>query len=364
MKIEKEVLVKALSNVKKAIEKSTMESFEAFNIKSSDGIMSITGGSAYMTITGSFPTESDEKFSCVINADALFSTISKIMVDYIELTLNNDVLQIRSDDVALDLPTMDPGIFPVEDVTTDGITMINAPDSLQDYVKACEHSVGNEKRDFRMASFFVEFGDNNEVKVTTLDGQRISKRYTSNFKPNKSFIASGKTFKTALRIIEDNLMLGLMDTKAIISGKSEGCTYNISINLVEGDFYSVDSIIKNLSGKIVVKASKQDLLSILNLSVLFKRLVLTICENNINVNAKGDEGCLSQGKLAQRMAVVTEGITGDEKFRIGINSKYLSDAVNSLEDDFITIKFSGDVSPIMLSSNEKELEIILPIKLQ
>lgn len=33
MKIEKEVLVKALSNVKKAIEKSTMESFEAFNIK-------------------------------------------------------------------------------------------------------------------------------------------------------------------------------------------------------------------------------------------------------------------------------------------------------------------------------------------
>ena len=51
--------------------------------------------------------------------------------------------------------------------------------------------------------------------------------------------------------------------------------------------------------------------------------------------------------------------------KIGFNSRYLTDAIKSLPSSDVTIKFTGEIKPFVVCSNEYPnlLHVILPVKL-
>lgn len=360
MKVERKKLVAVTSNVRKAIAKSNNEMLESIKIEGKDGVLSLSSSSYYITITGSIDVDDLSDFTCVVNAAMFYNTISKVMAEYIELIKEEKYVYIKGQafdagtNYNIKLPILDDTLCPIETVE---ITDKRGYDGsiLKNYIKACSHAIGNGDKDLKMGSFFIEVGDNDNLRVTSLDRYRISVRHNGNKEYNESFIVPGKQCKDAAEIIdEDFVFYRAEDNNIIMSGKTEDCHYNILIRLVEGSYFNFSSILNVINRKYKVIAKKQELLDALNVVTLFGHPILTITKDRISFSTKKESGMAD-------LIIQAKTEMDIEKFVICLNGGYFKDAIVSLEGDDIEIDLTSENTPVLLSSNTKEAEIILPI---
>ena len=135
----------------------------------------------------------------------------------------------------------------------------------------------------------------------------------------------------------------------------------ITSNLIDGSFPDYRQLIPKTSEADVI-VPKDELVRVTKLAALFAREV----GGSIVLEAKTSTGTFSVASVANEFGENTSEIETEipKDERITLNSKFLIDALNSLEEEKVKLGFSGKLSPITVKNEKSEnyTHIIMPLK--
>jgi DNA polymerase-3 subunit beta len=133
------------------------------------------------------------------------------------------------------------------------------------------------------------------------------------------------------------------------------------MRLVDGKFPDYQQVIPKVSDKIL-RASRLDLLtSLKRVSVLAtertQSVRLTVDANSVTVTCYNPDA----GEVSDDVAVEYNG----PKVEIGFNARYIIEALASLSDNNIVMRFTDPLSPTLLTGtgDDRHLCVIMPMRM-
>jgi len=141
------------------------------------------------------------------------------------------------------------------------------------------------------------------------------------------------------------------------------CTRNtvLTMRLIDGKFPDYQQVIPKLSDKIMRTSRGDFLTSLRRVSVLSndktQSVRLKLFKGDLTVSCVNPE----TGEASDDVAVQYNG----PDIEIGFNAKYIIDALSSLSDNNIMMKFTDPLAPALLTgvSEENHLCVIMPMRM-
>ena len=221
-------------------------------------------------------------------------------------------------------------------------------------------STGNENR-ILLKSCSIEVKDG-IMEAVCLDGFRLAIS-------QKPVISSSGTVKCVVlgKIIADIIKI-LSDSEDEIKVINEKKTLLIDLGhtkvrttLVESEFYNYkNNLPKNTTYEIIV--NKADIESSLNRAAIISRethnngIFLTVEGNVLKINSENEKG-----KISEYVECKYDG----EEIKIGLNNKFLTDAIARVKEDYVKITIEDSRKPIIVKRMDGDDYrcIILPIRI-
>lgn len=202
----------------------------------------------------------------------------------------------------------------------------------------------------------------NYMEAVCLDGYRvaISRKEVTNKKGDLKFIILGKILNDISKILndsEEDIIISRINNMVVIDlGHTK-----IRTTTVEGEFYNYrNNLPQEVNNLIII--NKEELesclsrVSIISKDLAFNRITITIEENKFNIFSESEKG-----KIKETIDCKAEG----EKIKIGLNSKYLMDAILRIKEDYLKIEIERPIKPILVKKIEGDEYkcVILPLRL-
>lgn len=201
------------------------------------------------------------------------------------------------------------------------------------------------------------------MKMVGVDPYRIAVyKLDVDNKEDISVIIPAKLIMEVAKFIEDEgedkMSFEITDNKVIIKFDNN----KVIINTYSGKFIDYEKII-NKEGNINIRVKREDLLR----STERASLLASVQNNNlIRFNIKKDvlyiNSLNEEGNIEEKVEIINDG----EDLNIGINSRYMKDALSVIEDEEIMINFKDSISPAIIKplKGDKYTYLILPIRLK
>lgn len=197
--------------------------------------------------------------------------------------------------------------------------------------------------------------------LAATDGYRLSEKRLMKTTSELAAIIPTASLQEVLRLISDDVQeIDVLFDETQVKfriGESE-----VTSRLIDGNFPPYRELIP-ASSETSVTISKAEFVRITKITSLFAR----DSGGSITITASNDPGVLALHSIASELgentseapAEVTEGGT------VTLNSRYLIDALGVISGDTVEFRFSGKLSPCVLTTVEKDVDyqhIIMPLK--
>jgi len=202
----------------------------------------------------------------------------------------------------------------------------------------------------------------NQIEAVCLDGYRvaIAQKDIIEKKGELKFIVLGKIISEISKILTDS------DDEIIISKANNMVVIDlghtkIRTTTVEGEFYNYRNNLPNvINNEVIIK--KDNLINclsrvnIISKDLAFNKITITIEDNKFYIASESEKG-----RIDESMDCKATG----EKIKFGINSRFLTDAVNRIKEDYLRIEIEKSVKPILIKRTDSEDYkcVILPLRL-
>lgn len=200
------------------------------------------------------------------------------------------------------------------------------------------------------------------LQFVAIDGFRLAIRNEKvNLDKDTEFIVSGKSISEVIKLIEDeNEDIYIYTSRNLISFEIGG--YLFISRLLEGNFVDYSKTIPaNYKQRIFVN-TKDFIETIDRVSPVINDAFATpvrciVSEDNILLSCTS-----SVGRATENFPINLEG----EEFEIGLNSRYLLEALKAAEQDKVKIEFNGATSGVLIKpfDNDEFLYMIMPMRLR
>lgn len=202
---------------------------------------------------------------------------------------------------------------------------------------------------------------NKQLYLAATDGYRLSEKKLIAVKNTINAIVPTLALQEVIRTInEETIEIEVIFNETQIRFRLN--ENEITSKLIDGNFPDYRKIIPETTNSICI-INKDEFSRIVKITSLFSRdsggtITLTIDNDKQSLTVKSITSEL--GENTSEIDAKVTGATGS----ISLNSHYLNDALNVLEDDEISFGFSGKLAPAVLSSTKKDdyTHIIMPIK--
>lgn len=202
----------------------------------------------------------------------------------------------------------------------------------------------------------------NYIEAVCLDGYRvaISRNEVISQKGELKLIILGKILSDISKILndsEDEITISRVNNMIVIDlGHTK-----IRTTTVEGEFYNYRNNLPQETNNLII-INKEELesclsrVSIISKDLAFNRITITVEENKFNIFSESEKG-----KVNETIDCKAEG----EKIRIGLNSKYLMDAILRIKEDYLKIEIERPIKPILVKRIDSDDYkcVILPLRL-
>lgn len=197
--------------------------------------------------------------------------------------------------------------------------------------------------------------------VAATDGYRLAERKIIDKVESEIFaIVPASSLQEVLRSINDGIdeIEILFDDSQVIFRLGE---IEITSKLIDASFPDYRQLIPN-NNEVVLRLKKDEMLRVTKLASLFAREV----GGSINLESKKEKGILSVASVTNEYGENDSKIETDvsENGRVTLNSRFLIDSLNALEENEIILEFSGKLTPVVVrnSKSKKYTHIIMPLK--
>lgn len=376
IKILKTNLNEAIQHVSKAItNRTTIPILSGIKIDAQTNGLHLTASDTDISIQCYIPTEQDDKLiisdieegSVVLPAKIFVELIRKMPEQHIEIEVDDQSFHttIRSGQTELKMMGLDPEEYPLLPQLDESRSLTIASPILKALIRETSFAVSTNESTPVLTGIQWQF-EPHQIKCVATDRHRLATKHAAIELPSDamfdSIVIAGKTLNELNKIIpEDDI-----DVHIVVANNQ------VLFKINEILFYSrlLDGVYPDTS-KIIPQQYKTELMinKKLLLDAIDRAYVLSREENTniVNLRTMDDQSVEISSSLSEygqiKDVIAPDKLIG-EQLRISFNSKYMLDALKTIDTELIHIGFTGAMSPIIIKPEDDEamLHLILPYR--
>ena len=304
--------------------------------------------------------------SCLIPGKYFVEIIKKLDDENVTISLfDSTSIKIITERSQFTLNALEKSVFPNLNFDGAGDPIEFTSQEIKKIIRQTSFSAATTEQ--RIVLTGVNFELNGyEMFITSTDSFRLSRKNAklSNSYDKKKINIPSKSIEELNKILEDDdkiVSLYLVNNKALFKYN------NVSFitRLIEGTYPDVSSLFpKNYL--VEIKFYKNELISAIDRAALFNSNdALNLVKIQINPNNKIKLLSTSTeiGNIEEEIFPLS--VSENLQLQVAFNPKYLLEALKAFDSNEITIKFTGEIKPfIVTSENDKDLtQLILPARI-
>ena len=347
-------VIKAISN------KTPNEILECIKLSAKGDYLTLTATDTELAIEKTIRAEILEEGELLVQGKLFGELIKKLEEEQIELSEEGTSLKVRYGDSEGYIQTKELEEFPVinKNIYENSFTM--SQKDFKQLINMTYFSCSQDDGRPILKGCKIEV-DETSVTCVALDGFRLAvcKKEIAHSTGKFNAIVPARTLVEITRLLErdeDAVTIVIQKNMLMVEVSS---TVLIS-RLLEGEYLNYKQIIPNefLSA---LRVSKAQLLSSVERASIVARgmknlIKMDIKENYLNVSANSE-----LGKVDENVLINLEG----KDVVIAFNSKYITDILRALDDDYIYMYLNTSIAPCVIKpyNGDGYLYLILPIRI-
>ncbi len=364
--VERASLLDAVSRLQKVVgSKTSMPVLEGILISAEKGRLTLASYNLEMGMKKELYCKCDEEGDIVINARLLADILRKLGAIEVEIESDDRLMcHIRSGEAVFDIMGMSASDFPEMPSVSEGTKINIDGETLCDMVKGTIFAVAQIEGTRPILTGINISIKNNILQFVAIDGYRLAiRRKKIDINEKIEFVASGKAVNEAVKLIDETVeKVEITVGKRLISFNIGG--YIFISRLLEGEFVNYEKIIPTEFKQSTVMNSNDFINIVERVSLLINDTFST----PIRYAFKSDEVIIScatsVGRAKEKFNI---NLDGDE-FEIGLNSRYLQEALRGCDSGDVLFKFNGANAGVTITSadqnNNEFLYLIMPMRLK
>lgn len=360
---EQNTLVKALNIVSKAVtSRTTIPILKGILLTVKDGKLTMSASDLEIGIEKTIEVDDAENGSVVVQAKLFSDIIRKLPNSTVEVTEDNNNINIRCSKTNFDIVGNEADEFPKIMIETTSEDILFDKEIFCDMVNKVSFSASADESRGVLTGILIEMKEDS-LNMVSLDGFRmaITRESISN-ENEKNILISSKILSEVSKIITDenpdgDVIFRYNNKKALfVVGNTK-----VVVSLLDGEFVKYRDILPK-DQSITVVLNRQDMLEAIERASLLAKVGknnlvrLTINDEFMEITSKSEEG-----NDTEEVMVSKDG----NDILIGFNSKYLIDALKVIDDSEIKMILNTPVSPCLIKpvSGDSYCYLILPVRI-
>lgn len=362
--VERAKLAEAVNHLSRIVTgKTSLPVLDGILLSAEQGKLTIISYNLEMGIKKEIYAKCEQDGDIVINARILGDILRRLDGVSVEFSADDNLMcHIKSGSAVFDLMGMDATDFPEIPSCKTETPLILSGEILKNMVRRTIFAVASSEGTRPVLTGINIIAENGILSFIAIDGYRLAIRNEKiNLNTNLNVIIPGRAIGEVVKLIEEeNSDVEIYSSGNLISFETNGYTF-IS-RLIEGVFVDYKKTVPEVyKQRIFVKAKElNDTIERISLVIsdTFStpvRCIFTTEEINLSCAS-------SVGRATEKFPISLEG----EEFEIGLNSRYLTDALKAAETEKVKIEFSGATSGVMIKPVDSDdfLYMIMPMRLK
>ncbi len=362
--VERAKLLEAVNHLQRAVGlKTSMPVLEGILISAEQGKITLISYNLEMGMKKEIYAKCDEAGDIVINARLLADILRRMNGISVEISADSKLnCNIKSGEASFDIMGMAATDFPEMPSVADGNKLKVEGKLLSEMVKGTLFAAAqNEGAKPILTGVNISLFDG-YIQLVAIDGYRLAIRKEKNKSDiNIEFTVSSKALGEAVKLIgEETEEVEINVSDRLISFYING--YSFISRLIDGEFVNYKKTIPEGYTQRVVINTRDLINTIERVSLLISESFSTPVRcyfNELNVIFTC---ATSMGRATETFNVKLEG----NNFEIGLNSRYLLEALKACEAETIQILFNGPNAGVLILPPEGEefKYMIMPMRLK
>ncbi len=360
LQVTQENLSKALSTVARvANSRNTLPILSNVLLKTDNNRLSIAATNLDIAITHFVGSKIEQEGSITVPARLMQDFVGSLPDSVLKLELNDNKLNITTDQYQSTINGMSAEEFPVMPAITGGTTWRLAAADFKKALSEVVFSASND--DSRPVLTGVYFHSNgSQVIAAATDSYRLAEYKLGKSKSPVNFLLPASAANDLLRIINDT------DKEVLVTHDDQQVLFQagdvtLVARLIEGNYPDYRKLIPT---KFTTTASlkRADFINITKVSSLFARESAGSITVKVDKAAKQVSINAVASQLGENTATAPAVVAGGGE--VTLNSRYLIDALGAFSSEEVEFCFNGKLEPcIIRSASEPEyLHLVMPLR--
>lgn len=362
--VERSALLDAVTRLQRVVSsKTSLPVLEGILLSAEQGKVTLIAYNLEMGMRKEIYAKCDESGDIVITARLLGDILRRMNAPQVVISSNEKLAcNIKCGEATFDIMGMAAEDFPEMPTVGSDRTLKIDGSLLSEMVKGTFFATAqNEGAKPILTGINVTVKDS-VMQFVAIDGYRLAiKRENVDISDDFSFILSGKAVSEAVKLIDENTEEVEMKVgENLISFNING--YDFISRLLEGEFVNYQKTIPSAHTQRVVVNTRELIDTIERVSLLISESFSTPVRCYFNELNVVFTCATSMGRAAETFNTQLEG----DSFEIGLNSRYLLDALKAIGDEKVQILFNGANAGVLILPLEGNsfTYMIMPMRLR
>ena len=364
--VERAAFLDAVLKMQKTVgTKSSMPVLEGILLSAEKGLLTLSSYNLEMGMKKEMYASCEEPGDIVINARLLADILRKLRGVNVEIETDDRLsCYIRSGEALFNISGMEATDFPEMPSLSEGENLNIDGEDFCELVKGTIFAVSQIEGTRPILTGINISVKNGVLQFVAIDGYRLAiRRKKINIDNDIEFIVSGKALNEVVKLIdEETESVEIKVGKRLILFKISG--YVFIARLLEGEFVNYEKIIPTDHSQTTTLNCGELIDSVELVSLLINDSFSTPIRCAFSKEELLISCSTAQGRAKEKMAINLEG----SEFEMGLNSRYLLEALKACECDKVTFKFNGATAGVTITpannGNEDMLYLIMPMRLK
>lgn len=360
LQVTQENLHKALSSVGKvANSRGTLPILSNILIKTVGKRLSVAATNLDIAITHFIGSKVEAEGSITVPARLMVDFVASLPDGTINLELDGNKLQIEMDHYNSTINGTSADDFPVMPAIEGGQKWSLPSKDLKASLGQVLGAASSDESRAVLTGVYV-YAQENKLFFAATDSYRLAEKSLPTKASNTTLLVPANALQDLLRLLDDS------DNPVLVTHDDQQVQFKVGdielvARLIEGNYPDYQKLIPSEFAH-TATLNKAELINITKVSSLFARE--SAGSVTLELDSKKQEVSIRSiaSQLGENNATAPAKIDGDGA--ITLNSRYILDALNAIDDSTIKIGFNEKLEPCVLTSPERKdyLHVIMPLK--
>lgn len=361
---ERALLLEAILRLQRVVgTKTSMPVLEGILISAEQGKITLIAYNLEMGLKKELYAKCEENGEVVINARLLSDILRRMNGPQVEISSDDRLnCHIKSGEATFDIMGMAANDFPEMPSVSEGTKLSLDGSILNEMVKGTMFAAAQFEGAKPILTGISVTVENGDMQFVAIDGYRLAiRREKVNIDGDISFIISSRSMGEAVKLIdEDSADVEILVGPRLISFTING--YSFISRLLEGDFVNYEKTIPPEHTQRIIINTRELINTIERVSLLINDSFSTPIRCYFNTHSVMFTCATSMGRATETYTVELDG----DDFEIGLNSRYLLEALKAADTEQVQISFNGSSSGVVIDPVEgnQYKYMIMPMRLK